>query len=75
MLVKQGGSSKRSNATKSAKEAVPVGRVDYAYWCSRIHNSKSWTAPIPHLPFDFWDSDPSAFQLSRISAEDRNMML
>ena len=75
MLVKRDESSRRKNTTKSTEETVHAGHVDYAYWCSRIHNSKSWTAPIPHLEHDFWNSDPSACQLSGISTGDRNLML
>lgn len=73
MLVKR--TARRPGAKKLTKETLPPGHIDYAYWYSRIHNSGSWSAPIPHQAFDFWNSEPSAFQLSRVSADDRNMML
>jgi hypothetical protein len=60
---------------KSTKATVSAAHLDYAYWCGKIHNSNPWTAPIPHLVYDFWNSDPEAFQLSEISTDDRNMML
>jgi hypothetical protein len=74
-VVKRGESSRRPKMTKSTKATVSAAHLDYAYWCGRIHDSKSWTAPIPHLVYDFWTSDPAAFQLSAISTDDRNMML
>lgn len=73
MLVKRG--TRRPKEKKPAKETFSAAHLDYAYWFNKIQNTHSWTAPIPHMAYDFWTSDPSAFQLSRISADDRNMML
>jgi len=53
----------------------PAGHVDYTYWCSKMYSSEPWAGPIPHLAYNFWNSDPSAFQLSAISTDDRNLML
>ena len=71
--MKRNESPRHPDITKPTAESS--GHVNYVYWHNKIHNPELWNTPIPRLAYNFWNSDPSAFQLSGISTDDRNLML